>query len=158
SRCCGRRRSGRSRGRRARWRTDHRSRRRLRHSRPSADRETSPAGSCSPPTCGEANSPHGRADARFADWCAPKWDDLLVDGDEPEERIAELDRGLADHRGLPEPMPSLDPRVGTPVDAQAPAHRGFMATAPRMKMKTFAILFVYGGTAALIGLPFLLNA
>jgi hypothetical protein len=84
---------------------------------------------------------------------------LLVDQDDPEKRIAELERRLAEHQRFAEPRPSLDPGVvGTPVGAEAAADRSFVATAPRMNMRTFAILFVYGGTAAMIGLPFALNA
>jgi hypothetical protein len=82
-----------------------------------------------------------------------------VDQDDPEERIAELERRLAEHQRFAEPRSSLDHGVvGTPVGAQAAAPRSFVATAPRMNMKTFAILFVYGGIAAMLGLPFALNA
>ena len=82
-----------------------------------------------------------------------------MDQDDPEERIAELERRLAEHQRFAEPRPNLDPGdVGTPVGAEAPAYRSFVATAPRMNMRTFAILFVYGGMAAMIGLPFALNA
>jgi hypothetical protein len=84
---------------------------------------------------------------------------LLVDHDDPEERIAELERRLAEHRRFAEPRSTFDPGVvGTPVGAEAAAPRSFVATAPRMNMKTFAILFVYGGMAAMFGLPFALNA
>jgi hypothetical protein len=66
---------------------------------------------------------------------AAKWDDLLVDQDDPEKRIAELERRLAEHQRFAEPRPSLDPGVvGTPVGAEAPAYRSFTATAPRMNM------------------------
>jgi hypothetical protein len=79
---------------------------------------------------------------------AAKWDDLLVDQDDPEKRIAELERRLAEHQRFAEPRSSVDPShpgvVGTPVGAEAAAHRSFVATAPRMNMRTFAILFVYG--------------
>jgi len=82
-----------------------------------------------------------------------------VDQDDPENRIAELERRLAEHRRFAEPRSSLDPGdVGTPGGAEAPAYRGFVATVPRVNMRTFAILFVYGGMAAMIGLPFALNA
>jgi hypothetical protein len=84
---------------------------------------------------------------------------LLVDQDDPEKRIAELERRLREHQRFAEPRPSLDPGViGAPVGAEAAACRSFVATAPRMNMRTFAILFVYGGIAAMVGLPFALNA
>jgi hypothetical protein len=84
---------------------------------------------------------------------------LLVDQDDPEKRIAELERRLAEHQRFAEPKPSFQPGVvASPVGPQAAAPRTFVATAPRMNMKTFAILFVYGGTATLIGLPFLVHA
>jgi hypothetical protein len=90
---------------------------------------------------------------------AAKWDDLLVDQDDPEKRIAELERRLAERQRFAEPRPSLDPGVvGAPVGAEAPTYRSFTATAPRMNMRTFAILFVYGGIGAMVGLPFALNA
>jgi hypothetical protein len=72
-----------------------------------------------------------------------------VDQDDPERRIAELERQLAERQRFAEPRSSPDPGVvGTPVGAEAAARRSFVATAPRMNMKTFAILYVYGGTAA----------
>jgi hypothetical protein len=84
---------------------------------------------------------------------------LLVDQDDPEERIAELERRLAEHQRFGERRPTVDPGVvGTPVGAEAAARGSFVATAPRMNMKTFAFLFVSGGIAALVGLPFALNA
>src|ERR1700741_4604242 len=89
----------------------------------------------------------------------PKWDDLLVDQDDPEERIAELERRLAGPQRFAAPRSTFDPGVvGTPGGAEAPAYRSFTATGPRVNMKTFAILFVYGGMAAMFGLPFALNA
>jgi hypothetical protein len=82
-----------------------------------------------------------------------------VDQDDPERRIAELERQLAERQRFAEPRSSPDPGVvGTPVGAEAAARRSFVATAPRMNMKTFAILYVYGGTAALIGLPLAISA
>jgi hypothetical protein len=84
---------------------------------------------------------------------------MRVDQDDPETRIAELERRLAEHQRFAEPKPSLDPGVAaSPVGPQAAAPRTFVATAPRMNMKRFAILFVYGGIAALMGLPFVVNA
>jgi hypothetical protein len=95
---------------------------------------------------------------------------LLVDEDDPEKRIAELERQLAERQRIAEPRSTLDPGgdprhrgavgnvVGTPGGAEAAAGRSFVATAPRMNMKTLAILVVYGGIAAMVGLPFALNA
>ena len=93
-----------------------------------------------------------------------------MDEDDPEKRIAELERLLAEHRRIAEPRPLLDRGVGlsdrgargdvvgTPVSAESAGRRCFMATAPRMNMKSAATLVVYGGTAAMVGLPFALNA
>jgi hypothetical protein len=68
-----------------------------------------------------------------------------VDHDDPAKRIAELERRLAEHQRFAEPTLSHNPSVvGSHIGAAA-APRTFVATAPRMNMKTFAILFVYGG-------------
>jgi hypothetical protein len=84
---------------------------------------------------------------------------LLVDQDDPEKRIAELERRLAEHQRFAEPRSTFDPGdVETSGGAEASAYRSFVATAPRVNMRTFAVLFVYGGMAAMIGLPFALNA
>jgi hypothetical protein len=70
-----------------------------------------------------------------------------MDEDDPEKRIAELERQLAARRDV----------VPTPVSAGAPAHRTFVATAPRMNLKTLAILVVYGAPVALIGIPYAIH-
>jgi hypothetical protein len=67
-----------------------------------------------------------------------------MDEEDPEKRIAELERQLAEPRRIAEPT-------------SVPVHRCFVATGPQINMKSMALLFVYGGTAVMVGLPFALS-
>lgn len=86
-----------------------------------------------------------------------------MDEDDPERRIAELERRLAEHGRSENPESALvrgarGEVVGTPVNAGSAVGRCFTATAPRMNMKTVALLFVFGAPAAMIGIPLALNS
>jgi hypothetical protein len=78
-----------------------------------------------------------------------------MDQDDPERRIAELERRLAGHTSIPDPNPGRGNEMSS---RGAVTRRSFEATAPRMNMRTFAILVVYGGMAAGLSLLFALNA
>ena len=95
-----------------------------------------------------------------------------MDQDDPEERIAELERRLAEHQRFAEPKSTVDPRgdpsdrraggnvAGTPVGAEGTASRSFVATASRLNMKTLALaaVVVYGGIPAMMALPYAVSA
>jgi hypothetical protein len=56
-----------------------------------------------------------------------------MDEDDPEKRIAELERQLAEHERIAEPSSLLD--RGVDSSDRSAAHRCFVATAPRINMK-----------------------
>ena len=80
----------------------------------------------------------GTALTLFAAPAAPRWDPLVVDQDDPEARIAELERQLAEQkRGADLPPASPD---------HTAASRRFVATSPRMQ--TWLSIGTYGSFAA----------